>query len=155
MNTGKKSFFSADLCILALISIASIYMFCASIPLSAEAKIFPQVVSTVTFIFCVYSIGKLFLLPVSGSKAATGQGKAAPLFHHFLLIAVALLYVVLLNPVGFLLCTIALFIAVPMILGNRNLKLIIPMAVISSVLFYVIFKMFFYVNLPSGIVTFF
>ena len=44
MQQGKKNVFSTDLCILILIAVACVYMFCASIPLTSEARLFPQVI---------------------------------------------------------------------------------------------------------------
>ena len=71
--------------------------------------------------------------------------------NHLLLIVVAFLYVALMEPVGFIITTIVLFIALPAILGSRNWKVLIPVAVISTIVFYLIFQKGFYVNLPAGI----
>ena len=149
---GKKNLFSADFCILILIAVACVYMFCCATALSGEASLFPQVVSAVTFIVCIYAIGT----HVVKAKAAVEEHSKEPKqYYHLILIGVALLYVLLLKPIGFIVCTIALFLLIPMILGNRNLKILIPVAVIASVAFYLVFKKCFYVNLPSGILPFF
>ena len=150
---AKKPFFNADLLILIIISIACIYMFCASIPLQGESKIFPQVVSAVTFVFCIYAIGKnVWSVRSKMAEENDALNPAGPKkINHLLLIVVAFLYVALMEPVGFIITTIVLFIALPAILGSRNWKVLIPVAVISTIVFYLIFQKGFYVNLPAGI----
>ena len=158
----KKSFFNLDMLILVIISIGCIYMFCASIPLQGESKIFPQLVSAVTFIFCIYAIGKNVMkakAEAAASAAAPETDTAAPVagpkkINHLLLVVIAFLYVALMEPVGFIITTIALFIALPAVLGNRKWKVLIPVAVISTIVFYLIFQKGFYVNLPAGILPF-
>lgn len=153
----KKSIFNADLLILVLISIACIYMFCASIPLQGESKIFPQLVSAVTFIFCIYAIGKNVWKTKAEIKNSAGETKEEPSpakpkkINHLLLIVIAFLYVALMEPIGFIITTIALFIALPAVLGNRKWKVLIPVAIISTIVFYLIFQKGFFVNLPAGI----
>ncbi len=154
MQQDSKKFVSVDLIILCLIAAASVYMFCSSISLSVESKLFPQIIAAVTFVFCIYAIGKNILTARAATPAQSQTPAVPKRLFHLVLIGIAVLYVLLLQPVGFLICTAALFLAIPLVLGNRNVKVLIPVAVLATVIFYLIFKKCFYVNLPSGILPF-
>ena len=152
----SKKIFSVDLCILGIFAAACIYMFCASIPLSVETKLFPQIVSTVTFVFCMYAIaGKFLGKPKEGGEEKSKAAGGAKEIKHLLFVGVSLLYVLLLNPLGFLIDSICLFIGLPLILGYKNFKVTVPMAVIATLVLYLVFNKAFYVRLPQGLITFF
>ena len=70
-----------------------------------------------------------------------------------MVLAASLLYVVLLVPIGFLPCTIAVLIALPYMLGYQRWKVLIPFAVVITVAFYVIFRYGFYIKLPAGVLS--
>ena len=155
---SSKKTFSADLCILIVFSLACIYMFCASIPLSFETRLFPQIISAATFVFCMYLIGKTFFGKADDKNAekakdAKNENEPKPIRHLFFVGASAL-YVLLLTPLGFLLDTICMCIGIPVILGNKNFKVIIPVAIVTAVVLYLIFNKLFFVNLPKGLLTF-
>lgn len=76
MQQGKKNVFSTDLCILILIAVACVYMFCASIPLASEARLFPQVISGVTFVFTIYAIGKQVIKSQAADTVSEPGGQA-------------------------------------------------------------------------------
>nr|WP_326183727.1 tripartite tricarboxylate transporter TctB family protein [uncultured Oscillibacter sp.] len=161
MKDSKKKASVADIVILLAIMLVAAYMFAASNSFAAETKLFPQIVSAVVFLCCV---GKLALTvwtlraPKSaaqgGDAPSSAGGKHALLSKNQLMVLViAVLYVALLNPIGFLPSTIAVLIALPYLLGYRKWKVLIPFAVIITVAFYVIFRYGFYIKLPAGILS--
>lgn len=162
MKESKKKASIADVVILLAIMLVAAYMFAASNSFAAETKLFPQIVSAFVFLCCV---GKLVLtgLALRAAKAPAGDGmdaraamggkQALLTKNQLVVLAVAILYVVLLTPVGFLPSTVAVLIALPCLLGYRRWKVLIPFAVIITVAFYVIFRYGFYIKLPAGILS--
>jgi len=147
----------SDIVILLVIMLVSAYMFAASNSFADETKLFPQIVSIAVFICCAAKLAltaRSFLPRKDGGHAA-GEGAKKTLFNQkqLILLAAAVLYVVLLRPIGFLPCTIAVLVALPYMLGYRRWKVLIPFAVIIAIAFYGIFRYGFYVKLPAGVLS--
>jgi putative tricarboxylic transport membrane protein len=146
----SKKVFTAEFFILVILAAACICMFCLAIPLDIETRMFPQIISVITFLFSMYAIAARLL-----GKAAAGKDKSGEKgIKHLLFVGISFVYVLLLTPLGFIIDSIALFVAMPVVLGNKKFKLIIPTAIIATVIFYVVFKKLFFVNLPQGPLTF-
>ena len=151
MSDTKKAA-AADIVILVVIMLTSAYMFAASGPFAAETKLFPRIVSTAVFLCCA---AKLALTVRAAGKAEGQSAGRKRLFsrNQAVVQAASLLYVVLLVPIGFLPCTIAVLIALPYMLGYQRWKALIPFAVVITVAFYVIFRYGFYIKLPAGVLS--
>ena len=156
-DTNQKAV--VDVVILLVIMLASAYMFAASGSFADETKLFPRIVSTAVF---VCRAAKLALtarafLPPKDSAAASGDEvpakKALLNRRQLILLAASVLYVALLNPIGFLPCTIAILLALPYTLGYRRWKVLIPFAFLISIAFYAIFRYGFYIKLPAGVLS--
>lgn len=139
--------------ILVAIMLVSAYMFVASSSFAAETKLFPQIVSTAVFLCCAAKLA-LTVRAVRKTEGEADSGRKR-LFNRkqAVLLAASVLYVVLLVPVGFLPCTIAVLIALPYMLGYQRWKILIPFAAIITVAFYVIFRYGFYIKLPAGVLS--
>lgn len=153
MNDMKKAA-AADIVILVVIMLVSAYMFAASGTFADETKLFPRIVSTAVFLCCAVKLA----LTVRASGRTEGQ-QAGPgkkrLFSRkqAVVLAASALYVVLLTPIGFLPCTIAILIALPYALGYQRWNVLIPFAVVITVAFYAIFRYGFYIKLPAGVLS--
>lgn len=147
-----KKVLTVDFCILVILAAVCLYMFFGGMPLDRETKMFPQIISAITFIFCMYAMAARLLAKPKAEKKSKEAAKTG--IKHLLFTGVSIAYVLLLTPLGFIISSIALFIVLPVILGNKKFKVIIPMAIIATMLFYLIFKQLFFVNLPQGLLTF-
>lgn len=144
---------AADVVILVAIMLISAYMFAVSGSFAEETRLFPRIVSTAVFVCCAAKLALTARTLLS--NRAEGAAAAKRLFNRsqLVLLAAAVLYVVLLNPIGFLPCTIAVLLVLPWLLGYRRWKVLIPFAVIISIAFYVIFRFGFYIRLPEGVLS--
>lgn len=158
-DTTKKTTVT-ECVILLVILLAAGYMFVSSASFAAETKLFPQIVSGVVFLCCLVKLA-LDLRTLHPAKAA-GQPQQEketaarkPLFtkEQLFVLATAVLYVALLQPVGFLPCTVAVLIALPWLLGYRRWLVLIPFSLAITAAFYLIFRYGFYIKLPAGILS--
>lgn len=164
-KTTTKSVINADLVITAIIAIVCVYMLTASGSFRFLGRLFPQVISAVTLLACVaqaiITIRKSrAAVAGTGDEAKTGKAKdvaadANPAARNHLLIAViAVIYLCLMPVLGFIVCTLAIMMVIPPLLGYRNRVVICILAIVLTLSFYIVFKRFFYVPLPQGILTF-
>lgn len=159
MKDFNKKASAADIVILLVIMLVAAYMFVASNSFADETKLFPQIVSATVFICCAAKLG-LMIWAIGTSKcggrteAVTAQEKKT-LFtkKQLMVLVVSVIYVAILNFVGFLISTIIVLIVLPYMLGYHRWKVLVPFAVIVTVAFYMIFRYGFYIKLPAGILS--
>ena len=89
-------------------------------------------------------------LDQAGTPVVTAKGRA---LNAWLLIAVLVLYVVALKPLGFPIALTLLLIASIRLFGYRNWSRTVAMAVFMTVLAYVVFIMWLKVPLPLGLLA--
>ncbi len=153
MESQRKSVFSGDLIITLVIAGVCLYMLGASESFKFLSKLFPRIIAGATLLACIAQM--VFAV----RKARTAQPKksaktGAGAYNHLAIIAVTIAYIVALPFLGFIICTVALMVSIPLFLGYRNKVVIAVLALALTLSFYLVFKTFFYVPLPQGILTF-
>lgn len=168
-----KRFLSVENIILFLIGALSAYVFFAAFGFrKAQSRLMPQVISMGVLVCCIIALtlritaviraekkAKTAALPVEKEESSSEtvstdkKEKTAALKQGGTMIA-AVLYVVLLEPLGFVLSTLLVLLGLPAALGYRKWHVIIPVAVVLSVGLFFLFEKVFYVRLPVGLLTF-
>ncbi len=149
MEAEKKPVNYADLVITLIIACTCVYMLIAAAPYQLLGQLFPRVIAGATLVACV---AQIFLTLTGKSKVKKSDAPASN--NYLLVVGIVAVYLILLNFLGFILCTLALTIAVPLVLGFSNKKVILAISFILTFASYFIFKVFFFVPLPQGILTF-
>lgn len=137
-----------DLVITAVIAVGCIYMLIASRDFKLLGRLFPQVISGSTLVAC---LAQTVISLKKKTPKKTGESKSV---NFLVIIAIAIVYLVALPFAGFILSTVALMVMVPLYLGYRNQTVIWLLAILFSGGFYFVFKTFFFVPLPQGLLTF-
>ncbi len=168
-----KRFLNVENIILFLIGALSAYVFFTAFGFrKAQSKLMPQVISMGTLVCCIIALVLRIVAVIREEKKARAEKtsvekeesisetaqpqkkeKAAALKQAGTMIA-AVLYVALLEPLGFVLSTLLVLLGLPAALGYRKWYIIIPVAVILSVGLFFLFEKVFYVRLPVGLLTF-
>lgn len=151
---NKKKDNTGEFVVLAIIACISIFMLVSSRDLRLLGRLFPQLIAGLTLLMCL--VQGFLLLRKNGQPAAGGKKKkpANNLKNHYSVVVIGFVYLILLPFVGFILTTIALLVAVPRYLGYTNNKVVWTIALLSTGIFYYVFKTLFYVPLPQGLITF-
>lgn len=163
MESNQRRTLMPDIIINAIIILVSLYVLIASIPYKAQSRLFPQIVAAITLILCVVQVS-LTLWRASKTKAAkplpeSNREEASKTsvkkgWNHLLISSLALIFIVLLKPLGFIICTLTALTGIPYLLGNRKHLVIWVTAVVITLVFYYVFKLVFYISLPKGILPF-
>ena len=156
-----KRYLTLENIIMLVIALVSAYMFFASGSFKkAQSKLFPQIISGGVFLCC--AVG-LVLNTVKKNKKEENTQTAAPeqkpeksenTYNHYIVMGAAVLYILLLETLGFILSTLLELIAVPCLLGYKKWKIVVPVALVLSIGLYFLFKYVFYVSLPAGLLSF-
>ncbi len=161
MNRIRKHV-NAENIIMFIIAAASVYMFFTSFGFrKAQSKLFPQIVSGLTFgcsvagliINCIKS-SKVRDAVKSGEEIKETEKKHGLFQHlpnHYLVMIVTVIYIVLLEPLGFVISSALVLLVLPVLLGYRKWYVVLPVALVLSIGLYVLFKDVFYVYLPAGL----
>lgn len=148
----KKPVLTVDLAITLVVAVACVYMFVAAREFRLLGRLFPQVISGVTLLACIAQAVISIRKSRAGAPAKKREGPA--LHNHLYICAVSIAYLVIMPYLGFVIASIALTLVIPLILGNRNKTVICIVGVALTLIFYIVFKRFFYVPLPAGILPF-
>jgi len=136
-----------------IILIFSIIYFFLGINYPQQARIFPNVLTILLLIFSIIMILQGLNIISSPKQLKSGINKREITF--LFSIAVALiLYVILMNIVGFIPITIIYLISGMWYLGYREWWKNILISVLGVIFIYYIFTQIMYVPLPSGIVSY-
>ena len=136
-----------------IILIFSIIYFFMGINYPQQARIFPNVLTILLLIFSIIMILQGLNIISSPKQLKSGINKREITF--LFSIAVALiLYVILMNIVGFIPITIIYLISGMWYLGYREWWKNILISVLGVIFIYYIFTQIMYVPLPSGIVSY-
>lgn len=139
----KKSPFFIDLAITFLVAAGCIYMLYAAQDFRRpHSKIFPLVIAGITLLACL------------AQTVITLSKCWRQLPNHLIVAGISVIYLICMYYIGFVISTIAMTIFIPFLLGNRNKVTIIIVGVALTLVFYVVFKQYFYVPLPAGILPF-
>lgn len=134
-----------------LLMLSIFYTICArgysfGTPTAPKTGFLPQLVGYLAIVVSAY----LFVLSLAGK----GDSKDVRLQCDFkrlgLLILSMALYILLFKPLGYLVSTVLLLVATMKIGKVKGCKVPIIVAVITAVFFYMVFKVFLSVPLPSG-----
>lgn len=163
----KKKSLWVETIITVIIAALCAYVFIASNDYKSESKLFPQVVSALTFVCSAAGILLRIKDIVKQHRAAPEQSAAeeAPsgekaeekksilqrIPNHYLAMIGTILYAAALNPLGFILSTAAALLVLPRVFGYKNWKVIIPVALVFSLGLYFLFSNVFYIRLPAGV----
>ena len=120
---------------------------------------FPQIMICGMFIFTVILFIQSFLKVTRGMKEAdpenepaasinpfTNRGVAAALF----VIILCVLYTWLFNNLGYVLVSACISIIIMLLIGKRDLKIIIPVSILVPLIMWFIFYKLLTVNIPMG-----
>jgi hypothetical protein len=121
------------------------------------AALFPRLVSIISLIFIIWTIGQRYLAlrreakssPVGEEEAGT-EGKGALEWYWSLATMVA--YFVLIYLLGFTLVTLLYLVALPLLLGYRRYKIVLITGVLWTVAFITVFTHVLHARIPEGIV---
>ncbi len=148
---NKKKDNTGEFIVLAIIACIALFMLVDSRGLRLLGRLFPQVIAGFTLLMCIVQGVLLVKKPAQPKKGAKPENN---LKNHFSIVAVGVVYLVLLPLVGFILTTIAMVVAVGTYLGYKRKGVLWALALISTGVFYYVFKTLFYVPLPQGLLTF-
>lgn len=155
----KRSFITAENVINISLALFALLLLLGSRNYSTEAKRFPQVVAGATLILSLYVTLKncqhIRKAAKDANPAENGQQaeqeKAETNYNWLIIIGAGFAYYLLLKPLGFIITTLALMSSIPVALGYRKYKVVLPLAIILTLSFYWIFTSFFYIPLPKGL----
>ncbi len=167
-----KSRINGDVVISGILALICLYVFIGGFEYRLNSRMLPQVIAFATFFACVGNLFRLLRVrpsipsakpteaTVDGSIGKTGgEKKPASLMTflssgHVQISLLAVMYIVLFQPLGFVLCTLSVLGGVPYILKSRRHVVIWSLAVTATLFFYYVFKLVFFVQLPQGLLTF-
>jgi hypothetical protein len=154
MDAEKKRLPVEDLVIIAIIAVLGLYIIFGSGDFRLLGKLFPRIFAGMTLLACLAQV----FISIRKHRLAAGTGKAKAAEpgskNYWLITGISAVYLAVLPFVGFILSTIALMVVIPVVLGYRNKAVIVILGVVLTLSFYYVFKVFFYVPLPQGILTF-
>ncbi len=149
---NKKKDNTGEYIVLGIIACLSIFMLVSSRDFRTLGKLFPQIISGLALVMCI--VQAYLTKTKSGEPPKKSKKPANNLKNHYAVVGIGVLYLILLPFLGFILASIAMLVSVPLFLGYRNQKVIWSIAIISTCVFYYVFKTLFYVPLPQGLITF-
>lgn len=135
-----------------LLLLSLFYTICArgysfGTPTAPKTGFLPQLVGYIAVVVSAY----LFVLSLAGKGDAKDVKLNCDYKRLGLLILSMILYIVLFDTLGYLICTVLLLIAAMKIGRVKGWKVPLIVALVTAVFFYAVFKMFLSVPLPSGI----
>ena len=155
---NKISFIKGDNIINIALFIFAIFMLFQSKNYTLEARRFPQSVAGVMLVLSGYTVVISFLKykknkvdEVAEVFIKTKRTQDLKDYSWLMVIAFGILYFMLLRPLGFIITTMAIMIATPIILGYKKYIVIIVLALTFTLGFYWIFTSAFFIPLPKGI----
>lgn len=154
----SKYIVKADTFFLVFISLFSIGVYIVAGTYVSEAAQFPKVVSAFTIILtCFESVfrfrGKKLQVQENGEapqKDTHEKSMADYQENWLLLLGLMFVYYFLVTRIGFYIVTTIFLVITPWLLGYRKLKIVIPVAIITTITVWVVFGRFFYVPFPKG-----
>lgn len=149
--------FNGDIIITIIIGLFSLMMLLLSVDYPKEARRFPQIVAGFTLILCIFQIA-MFLIRSKQKKESEQKDERdsesssnIPAKKWIGVFCITLAYYLVVVPIGFIISSILLLSVIPVYLGYRRYKIIISVAVITTLIAYYIFTGIFYVPLPKGL----
>lgn len=119
-------------------------------PTDPKLGFLPHIVAWVALVLTGY----LFVQSLLGRGDAKNVKMAADFRRLGLLVLIMAAYIALFKPVGYLISTAALLFCVMKVGKVKGWKVPLAVSVLTSVVFYVIFRVWLQVNLPTGILSF-
>lgn len=146
--------------VMIIFSIFSFYL-CSTLK-KQEAAAFPRVAATLLLFMGVV----MFIMTITGRydpkegyqarEAAKKENKEKRNMKAVLQFSIVfIIFGVLYKPLGYVLSTILLMTATEYILGYRNWKVMVILNVLGPTILFIIFRVFFYIPLPYGVLEVF
>ncbi len=130
----------------------STYFFAQTFHYRSGAALFPRIVSTVVAILCFYHLTENIWKSLKNPPGGKGTGPEPSLgLAWYGSLTLLLLYLLLIYVLGFILATGLFMVTFPAIAGYRRWRVILPTALVTTLLIDVSFNRFLQIQLHEGV----
>lgn len=146
---SENSFFSKNIAVGIIFIVIALFFFYNTFGLSPQNSAFPRSLS-----FFLFILGVITLIQGIRTGNTTRKDKPINFTKILAVIAVMSLYLLLLEEVGFVLCTTVLIPIISFLLGYRKIIQSLIGSIGFSILIFVLFNSYLSIPLPRGILFF-
>jgi hypothetical protein len=152
---GRSLILDPDVILMAVLGLFAGAFLIETRTYNPTAALFPRLVSIISLMFIIWTIGKRYITLRRETKASpeTEAGaKGEGVFAWYWSLATMVGYFVLIYLLGFTLVTLVYLLVLPLLLGYRRYKIVLMTGVLWTVAFITVFTYVLHARIPGGIV---